>query len=62
MKAILKKKTLNDFFSGCDDLFIVDAPEDGIAFSDKIEEVKSNQFENILDTVAGVTSTKVSNM
>lgn len=42
----------------CDDLFIVNSPEGGIAFSDKIKEVKSNQLETILDTVSGVTPAK----
>ena len=31
-----------------------------ITFSDEIKEVKSSQLENILDTVSGVTSPKVS--
>ena len=44
----------------CDDLFVVNSPEGGITFSDEIKEVKSSQLENILDTVSGVTSPKVS--
>ncbi|XP_043190137.1 ATPase H(+)-transporting accessory protein 2-like [Amphibalanus amphitrite] len=42
----------------CDDLFVVNSPEGGIAFSDTVKEVKSSELENILDTVSGVTSPK----